>query len=71
MRAPRSVTFVADGHARADLEAGDRRAGAAQLRALAGDLRQLVHRRVEQLRVGLRLADAHVQRDLLDLAAPA
>src|SRR5439155_1137555 len=38
----------------------------AKLRPLARDDRQLVHRRVERLRVGLRLADAHVQRDLGD-----
>ena len=31
-----------------------------------GDRRQLLDRAVERLRVGLRLADAHVERDLLD-----
>ena len=56
----------ADRHALADLELGDRLAGAAHLGALAGDDRQLVHRGVEHLRIGLRLADAHVQRDLRD-----
>src|ERR1051325_6836871 len=34
-------------------------------RALAGDRRQLFDRAVERLGLGLRLADAHVQRDLL------
>src|SRR4051812_23291836 len=56
----------ADGHSLADLEARDRLAGTAHLRALAGDRRQLLERRVELLRIGLRLADAHVERDLLD-----
>src|SRR5580765_3713661 len=35
-------------------------------RALAGDRRQLLDRAVEHLRVGLRLAHAHVERDLLE-----
>src|SRR5207302_8989698 len=47
-------------------EARDRLPGAAHLRALSGDRGQLVHRRVEDLRLGLRLADAHVERDLRD-----
>src|SRR5438034_4062525 len=57
----------ADRHALADLELGDRLAGLAHLRALPRDDRQLLERRVELLRVGLRLADAHVERDLLQL----
>src|SRR3954453_18195399 len=55
----------ADGHALAELEAGDRPACEAHLRALTGDRGQLLDRAVELLRVGLRLADAHVERDLL------
>src|SRR4051794_1275336 len=55
-----------DGHARADLEARARLAGTAHLAALAGDRRQLLEGGVELLRVRLRLADAHVERDLLD-----
>src|SRR3954468_16504486 len=56
----------ADGHSLAHLELRDRLAGAAHLGALAGDRRQLLDRGVHGLRLGLRLADAHVQRDLLD-----
>src|SRR5262249_14428322 len=41
-------------------------AGAAHLRALPCDDRELVERRVDLLRVGLALADAHVQGDLRD-----
>ena len=67
MRAPRSVTLRADRHPLAELEARDRLARLAHLGALAGDDRQLLDRGVERLRVGLRVADAHVQRDLLDL----
>src|SRR5207244_7658943 len=55
----------ADGHALADLELRDRLARAPDLGALARDRRQLSDRSVERLRVGLRLADAHVERDLL------
>src|SRR5581483_3626396 len=54
----------ADRHALAHLEAGDRLAGAAHLRPLPGDRRQLLDGTVERLRVRLRLAHAHVQRDL-------
>src|SRR5207253_10928459 len=50
-----------------DLELRDRLAGAAHLRALARDRRQLLDRLVELLRVGLRFADAHVERDLRQL----
>src|SRR4051812_11237459 len=56
----------ADRHALADLELRDRLRRLADLRALAGDDRQLVHRGVELLGVGLRLTDTHVERDLLD-----
>src|SRR5581483_9911474 len=56
----------ADGHAGANLELRDRLAGAPHLRPLTGDRRQLLDRGVERLGVGLRLADAHVERDLLD-----
>src|SRR5690242_4874256 len=53
-------------HALAHLELRDRLPRAAYLCALAGDRRQLLDGRVEQLRVRLRLAHAHVQRDLLE-----
>src|SRR4051812_19055467 len=56
----------ADGHPLANLELRDRLASAAHLRALAGDDRQLLESGVDLLRVGLALADAHVERDLLD-----
>src|SRR5207247_6159794 len=56
----------ADRHPLAHLEAGDRLARAAHLRALACNRRELVDCGIECLRVGLRLADAHVERDLLD-----
>src|SRR3954453_1869682 len=56
----------ADRHALANLELRDRLAGAAHLCALPGDDRQLVEGGVDLLRVGLALADAHVERDLLD-----
>src|SRR5262245_16892712 len=56
----------ADRHPLAQLETRDRLARAADLCALAGDRGQLLDRRVERLRVGLRVADAHVERDLLD-----
>src|SRR4051795_10012359 len=56
----------ADRHSLADLEARDGLASTTHLGTLAGDRRQLLQRRVELLRVGLRLADAHVERDLLD-----
>src|SRR5207247_649876 len=53
-----------DGHALAELEAGDRLAGLPHLGALAGDRRQLLDRAVERLRLDLRVANAHVERDL-------
>src|SRR2546428_1648984 len=56
----------ADRHPFADLDRRDRLAGPPHLGALAGDDRQLLDRSVELLRVGLRLADTHVERDLLD-----
>src|SRR3990172_2057389 len=54
-----------DGHAFAQLESGDRLPGAAHGGLLAGDPTQLVHRRVQELDVLGRLADAHVDHDLL------
>ena len=56
----------ADGHAIADLEGGDRLAGHTHVGLLAGDCGELLLGVVEQLGVGLRLADAHVQGDLLE-----
>src|SRR5580765_6307857 len=56
----------ADRHAVADLELRDRLPGAAHLRALAGDDRQLLEGGVDLLGVGLALAHAHVERDLRD-----
>src|SRR5262249_24050924 len=56
----------ADRHALADLEARDRLPRTAQLGALPGDRRGLVHGGVEEFGVVLRLADAHVERDLRD-----
>src|SRR5262249_48146698 len=53
-----------DRHAFAELETGDRLAGGALLGALSGDRRQLLDRAVERLRLDLRVADAHVERDL-------
>src|SRR5947209_6007677 len=53
-------------HPFAHLELRDRLARLAHLGALARDRRQLLHGGVEQLRVGLRLAHAHVERDLLE-----
>src|SRR5215218_572403 len=55
-----------DRHPFANLESGDRLLRAGHLRALAGDQRQLVDCLVERARVDLRVADAHVQRDLVD-----
>src|SRR5438445_32333 len=56
----------ADRHALAELEGRDRLLGPARLRALAGDRRQLLDGALERLGLGLRVADAHVQRDLRD-----
>src|SRR3954467_7354477 len=56
----------ADRHALADLELRHGLARLADLRALAGDRRELLHGGVELLGVVLRLADAHVERDLRD-----
>src|SRR5579872_852523 len=56
----------ADRHPLAELERRDRLARLAHLRALARDRRELVDCGIEKLRVGLRVADAHVERDLLD-----
>src|SRR6185437_12853301 len=55
----------ADRHPFAQLEARDRLSRSADLRALTGDRGQLVERVLEYLRLGLRVADAHVERDLL------
>ena len=61
----------ADRHPLAQLEVGDRLAGRAHVRVLAGDRRQLLGRRLEdRCRPGLRLADAHVERDLLQPRRP-
>ena len=58
---------AADGHALAQLEAGDGLARLGDGRTLAGDERQFLDGVVEQLGVGLGLADAHVEGDLGDL----
>src|SRR5574340_888584 len=62
-RAPQGHA-CAHGHSLAKLEARDRLRRSAYLRPLARDHGQLVDGGVERLRVRLRLADAHVQRDL-------
>src|SRR3954469_9775098 len=54
----------ADGHLLAHLELRDRLARAADVRLLAGDRAELLGGGVEDLRVLLGVADAHVQRDL-------
>src|SRR4051812_31403581 len=54
----------ADRHALADLELRDRLARAADVRLLAGDRAELLLSGVEDLRVLLGVADAHVERDL-------
>src|SRR3954454_4730051 len=56
----------ADRHPLAELELGERLLRPAHLRPLARDDRELLDRGVEDLRLGLRLADAHVERDLRD-----
>src|SRR5438874_12847899 len=57
----------ADRHPLADLEGGDRLLGAARHRLLAGDPGELVGAGVDDLRVRCRLAETHVDDDLLDL----
>src|SRR5665648_545094 len=57
---------AADGHALAQLEAGDGLARLGDRRALAADERQVLDGGVEQLGVGLGLADAHVEGHLAD-----
>src|SRR5579864_6415 len=59
--------LCAHGHALAHLELRDRLSRAANLRTLACDRRQLLDSGIEQLGVRLRLADAHVERDLLEM----
>src|SRR5438094_3776487 len=54
------------GHALAQLERGDRLAGAPHAGTLAGERRQLPGGRLEHARVLLGVADAHVDGDLLD-----
>src|SRR5215204_5971506 len=56
----------AHGHAVAELERRDRLARAADARGLARDRGELLRRGVEHVRVLLRVAHAHVERDLLD-----
>src|SRR5215207_1983341 len=56
----------ADWHAVAQLERCDRLARAADVRRLPGDCGELLRRGVEHVRVLLRVAHAHVERDLLD-----
>ena len=65
MRSPRSVTIVRDRLALADLELRDRLLRAARHRLLPGDARELVGAGVDDLRVRRRLAEAHVDDDLL------
>src|SRR6185312_1370415 len=57
----------ADGHPFAQLERGDRLARSADARLLPGDAGELRRRLLQHSGVGLRVADAHVHRDLLDL----
>src|SRR5207244_2658455 len=57
-------------HPGTDLEAGDRLLGAAHLRTLACDDRELLDGTVQRAGVRLRLTDAHVERDLLDPRDP-
>src|SRR5690606_16610528 len=57
---------AADRVALADLEAGDRLARPGDDRLLPRDAGQVADRVLEHLLVGHGLADAHVQRDLLD-----
>src|SRR3954467_15538563 len=54
----------ADRHLLAHLELRDRLARTAHVRLLAGDRAELLARGIEDLRVLLGVADAHVQRDL-------
>src|SRR3954447_1931364 len=56
-----------DGHPLAELEARDRLAGAPDLGVLARDRGELLDRGVHRLGVRLRVADAHVERDLRHL----
>src|SRR5581483_7789376 len=56
-----------DRHAFAHFERRDGLLGARDHRLLTGDLRQLVRRRIENLRVLRCFADAHVDDDLVEL----
>src|SRR4029079_650794 len=56
----------ADGHAVPQLEGGDRLARAADAGRLPGERGELLGGGVEHVRVLLRVADAHVERDLLE-----
>jgi hypothetical protein len=62
----RSVTLTPERHLFAHLEAGDRLLGLGDDRLLAGDLHQVVMRRLDLLAVAHGLADTHVQHDLLE-----
>ena len=66
IRALRSVTFHADRHVLADLVGRDRLAGTGDHRLLAGNPGKLLRRRVDDLAVADRLADAHVEDDLFE-----
>ena len=58
--------FAADGPAVADLEAGNRLLGLGDDGFLPGDLFHVADGKLHDLLVAHSLADAHVQRDLLD-----
>src|SRR5512143_959446 len=58
---------AADRHSRAQLERGARLLGPRDDGALAGDLRELLGRGVDELRVRDGFADPHVEDDLLEL----
>src|SRR5215218_7119867 len=60
----------ADRHPVTDLEGGDRLLGAADVRLLARDHAELLHRGLERVARATRFADAHVERDLLHAGRP-
>ena len=70
MRTPRRVTFAPIGMPSRSLKPAIDFFARRDLRALPRDHGQLLDRVVERLRVRLRLADAHVDGDLLDARAP-